>query len=57
MTKKWSSTASGDGKTKREASKAERQKEEKEIAAIMKEYNLDPLAEFEHYLCQKYGRK
>lgn len=53
MTKKWSSPASGDGKTKRKASKDVRsagRREEKEMAAIADEYDLDPLADFLEHL-------
>lgn len=45
MTKKWSSTASMDGQTKRQSSKAARRKEA-EMAKIAEEYDLDPLGDF-----------
>lgn len=52
MTKKWSLTASGDGKTKREASKSER-REAKEMTKIAEEYNLDPIGDFIRELADK----
>lgn len=45
MTKKWSSTASLDGQTKRQASKAAR-REAGEMAKVAKEYGLDPIGDF-----------
>lgn len=50
MTKKWSSTASLDGHTKRSASKAERREAENEVQEFLRvcdEYGLDPIGDFE----------
>ena len=55
MTKKWSSTACGDGKTKRKASKEER-REAKEMAKIAEEYDLDPIGDFLMDRAQRGGK-
>lgn len=54
MTKKWSSTASMDGQTKRQASKSSR-REAAKMAEIAEEYGLDPIGDFLRSKCKCDG--
>lgn len=57
MTKRWSGTKSDLSKTKRQASKDARAKEEEEMREIAEEYGLDLMGEFVAHLEQKFGKR